>query len=78
MPKSVTTPANQGTPSQQRISKSKEAVRNSRILIENSRVTRLASIAAFKMKSKQRAAARAKAENVKPNKRWKTATPDNQ
>jgi|GraSoiStandDraft_4_1057263.scaffolds.fasta_scaffold2878371_1 hypothetical protein len=52
------------------VSRSNEAVRSSRVLIQNSRVTRLATIAAFKVKSKQRAAAaRAKAETGNPKAR---------
>jgi len=48
------------TSAQRCITQSNARMQESRVLIENSRVTRLASIAAFKIRHEQKAAAKAK------------------
>jgi hypothetical protein len=59
MPRNKALPVEQQvqTMTEHRIARSKERIQESRVLMENSRVTRFASIASFAAKSKLRAAA---------------------
>jgi hypothetical protein len=61
-----TVKSNDGTMSERCIARSNTRIQESGVLIENSRVTRLASIAAFKLRRKQKAAA-AKAKRTRKN-----------
>jgi hypothetical protein len=58
MPRKKALPVKQQveTMSEHRIARSKERIEESRLLMENSRVTRLASITSFTAKTKRRAA----------------------
>jgi hypothetical protein len=67
MPQKEAAPVEQNdeTMAEHRIAQSKKRVEESRVMMENSRVTRLASINTFRNKSKRRAAAaRAKIANA--------------
>jgi hypothetical protein len=70
MPQKEAAPVEQNddTMAEHRIAQSKKRVEESRVMMENSRVTRLASIKTFRNKSKRRAAAaRAKIANANLN-----------